>query len=177
MNITKIIVGELETNCYLIEKDNNCLLIDPGAEYPKIKKNIKNKNLIGILITHNHFDHIGCLKDLVNDYHIPVYDNNNLKEGLNHISTFKFHVIKTYGHTMDSITFYFEEDSLMFTGDFLFYNTIGRCDFIESNYKEMLRSINKIKLYPNNITIYPGHGRKTNLGNEKNNNMYFKEIY
>ena len=38
MNITKIIVGELETNCYLIEKDNNCLLIDPGAEYYKIKK-------------------------------------------------------------------------------------------------------------------------------------------
>ena len=173
MNINKMVVGELETNCYLIEKDNNCLIIDPGAEYENIKQFIKDKNLIGILITHNHFDHIGCINNLTKDYNIPVYDNSNLNEGPNHISIFNFEVIKTYGHTMDSISFYFEKEKVMFTGDFLFYNTIGRYDFPESNIGEMFVSINKIRNYPNDITIYPGHGIKTNLGSEKQYNPYF----
>lgn len=176
MHISKIEVGELQCNCYLLEKDNNCLLIDPGAEYKKIKQFIKDKNIIGILITHNHFDHVGCINNLINDHNIPVYDNNSLNEGLNHISTFTFEVIKTYGHTMDSISFYFKVDKVMFTGDFLFYDTIGRCDFPESNYKEMINSINKIKMYPDDITIYPGHGIETTLGREKHHNIYFKNI-
>lgn len=174
MIINKIIVGELQTNCYIIEKNNECLLIDPGAEYLKIKEFIKDKNIIGILITHNHFDHVGCVKDLVREYNIPIYDNNNLKEGINYISTFTIDVIKTYGHTMDSITFYFEDDKVMFTGDFLFYDTIGRCDFIESNYEEMLKSIDRIKGYDDDIIIYPGHGVKTYLGREKKYNIYFR---
>ena len=176
MNISKIEVGELQCNCYLLEKDNNCLIIDPGAEYPKIKNFIKEKNLIGILLTHHHFDHIGCVNNLINDYNIPVYDNNNLKEGINHISNFTFEVIKTYGHTMDSITYYFESDKVMFTGDFLFYDTIGRCDFPESNVEEMISSIKKIKTYHDDITIYPGHSIETNLGREKQHNIYFKQI-
>ena len=167
MNISKIIVGELECNCYLLEKDNNCLLIDPGAEYNKIKEFIKEKDIIGILITHHHFDHIGCLTNLVNDY-------KNLKVGTNNINNFNFEVIKTYGHTMDSITYYFKEEKVMFTGDFLFYDTIGRYDFPESNVEEMKLSIEKIKKYPSDITIYPGHGIETTLEREKNHNIYFE---
>lgn len=175
MNISKIEVGELQTNCYLLEKEGNCLIIDPGDEYLKIKNFIKDKKIIGILITHNHFDHVGCINNLINDYNIPIYNNNNLTEGINHISTFTFDVIKTYGHTMDSISIYFKDEKVMFTGDFLFYDTIGRYDLLESNPKEMLKSINKIKIYPNDITIYPGHGPNTNLGREKQYNIYFKE--
>ena len=173
MNIKKIEVGDLKTNCYLLEKDNNLLIIDPGADYPKIKKEIKDNNVVGILITHSHFDHTGCIKNLINDYNALVFDNNSLKEEVKNISTFNFKVIKTYGHTMDSLSFYFEKEKIIFTGDFLFYDTIGRCDFKESNYQEMIKSINKIKNYPNDITIYPGHGIPTNLGREKQYNPYF----
>ena len=173
MKVSKIIVGDLQTNCYLLEKDNECLLIDPGDESSKIKDFIKDKNLIGILITHKHFDHIGALDEIATFYNIPIYDNSNLKEGTNHISTFTLEVIKTYGHTMDSLSYYFKDDKVMFTGDFLFEGTIGRCDFEESNYNEMLRSIRKIKEYDNDIIIYPGHGSKTTLGIEKENNIYF----
>ena len=55
----------------------------------------------------------------------------------------------------------------MFTGDFLFYHTIGRCDLETSNINDMLTSLNKIKEYPDDITIYPGHGKESNLGFEK----------
>ena len=174
MIITRIEVGELQCNCYLLEKDNNCLIIDPGAEYSKIKKIIKDKNLIGILLTHHHYDHIGCVNNLIKDYNIPIYDNKTLKEGINQISTFTFNMLKTYGHTMDSISFYFQKEKIIFTGDFLFYNTIGRYDFPESNIEEMKKSIKKIKKYNDNITIYPGHGPKTNLGIEKKNNPYLQ---
>ena len=173
MKISKICVGELQTNCYLLEKDNEALLIDPGAEYKRLKKFIKGKNIVGILLTHHHFDHIGCVNDLVNEYNLIVYDNNSLNEGINNISTFTFEVIKTYGHTMDSISFYFSLDKVMFTGDFLFYDTIGRCDFIESDISEMQQSIKKIKKYDDDIIIYPGHGRETSLGREKKFNIYF----
>lgn len=173
MNIKCIKVGYLRCNCYLIEKQDEYLLIDPGDDLEKIEELIKDKNIKGILTTHSHFDHIASLDDLVENYNYKSYDLNNLKEGINTIGNFSFEVIKTFGHTMDSICFYFSDEKIIFTGDFLFKGTIGRCDLIESDYKEMLKSIEKIKKYPDDITIYPGHGLKTNLGLEKKNNPYF----
>ena len=174
MEISSIKVGFLKCNCYLLEKDGECLIIDPGDDYDKIKKYCRNKVIIGILLTHSHFDHVASVDNLVNDYNIEVYTLENFNEGVNRIGNFEFEVIYTFGHTMDSVTFYFREDKVMFTGDFLFKDTIGRCDLLESNIEEMKKSIEKIKKYDDDITIYPGHGMKSNLGYEKKNNIYFK---
>lgn len=174
MKVSCLKVGELRCNCYLIEKDNNCLLVDPGDEYDKILEFIKDKNIKGILITHGHFDHIGCVEQLVHNFHYPVYQKDNLQEGKIKLSTFEFEVIYTFGHSMDSITYYFKEDKVMFTGDFLFFDTIGRCDLDGSDYNVMLESIEKIKQYDDDIKVYPGHGESTNLGREKTNNPYFQ---
>lgn len=173
MNIKYIKVGLLKCNCYLLEKNNSCLLIDPGDDLEKIEDFIKGKKIVGILLTHFHFDHTASVSDLVDKYSYKVYDINNLKEGINKIENFLFEVIKTPGHTMDSIVYYFKEEKVMFTGDFLFKNTIGRCDLVESNYKEMLKSIDKIKHYDDDIIVYPGHGIKTTLGDEKKYNSFF----
>ena len=62
----------------------------------------------------------------------------------------------------------------MFVGDFLFKLGIGRWDLPTGNINEMQSSIKAIKEYPNDITIYPGHGDITNLGYEKVNNPYVK---
>lgn len=174
MKINYITIGPLQSNCYLLEKNNQYLLIDPGEDYNQIKKFIQNKNITGILITHNHYDHTASVNNLIKDYYIKIYSINNLKEGQNKIGSFNFEVIYTKGHTMDSITYYFYEDKVMFTGDFLFKGTIGRCDFTESNKNEMIKSIKKIKQYNENITIYPGHGEKTTLKNELQNNPYLR---
>lgn len=173
MNITKIKVGYLKCNCYLLEKENDCLLIDPGDDYEKIKEYIKEKNILGILITHNHFDHVASVDNLKEDFGIKVYNQKILKEGIMNIGKFKFEVIETNGHTQDCFSFYFEEEKVMFTGDFLFKNTIGRCDLLESDYAEMLKSIQKIKQYDKNTKIYPGHGITTTLEEEIMNNPYF----
>ena len=69
MEINKVVVGPLRTNCYILIKDNKCLVIDPGDELDKIKKEISKKEVVGVIVTHYHFDHIGALnyfdKDLI----------------------------------------------------------------------------------------------------------------
>lgn len=172
MNIKTIKVGCLNTNCYILEKDNKCLVIDPGDEIDKILANIKYE-VVGILLTHRHFDHVGALSDLVKYSNATVYDYDNLKEGINIIEPFTFLVIYTPGHTKDSISFYFKEDKVMFTGDFLFHGDTGRTDLLTGSDEDMRESIDKIKKYDDNIKIYPGHEESSTLGEEKKNNISF----
>ena len=173
MKINNLKVGDLQCNCYILEINNKVLVIDPGDEYEKIKHELNNKEVLGILNTHNHFDHVGCIKNIIEDYKVNLYNYNNLEEKEYNIGPFCFEVIYTPGHTTDSITFYFKEDKVMFTGDFLFYDTVGRCDLEGGSFDTMKKSIEKIKNYDRDITIYPGHGRETTLKREFTNNPYF----
>lgn len=167
MNIKRINVGYLKTNCYILNKDEQVIIIDPGDDYEKIAEEIKGKEIIKILITHYHPDHVGALK-----YFKKNLILQNPVEKTYVFAPFEFEVIFTKGHTMDSITYYFKKEKIMFTGDFLFKETIGRTDLPGGNIKEMQKSINKIKKYPNDIQIYPGHGEKTTLKYEKENNYF-----
>lgn len=170
MQIKIVKVGYLETNCYILIKDNNALIIDPGDDYEKIKQQLGNYNLKGILITHNHFDHIGALKYFNNT---NIYDYNNTEEKEYTIEKFKFNVIHTKGHTSDSVTYYFKDENIMFVGDFIFKSSIGRTDLESGDMNEMIKSIDKIKKYPQDTTIYPGHGDRTILKEEIINNPFF----
>ena len=162
MKIDRVVVGELETNCYILSIDSDVLIIDPGDEYEKIIDKVYGKNILGILITHSHFDHVGALKYFNN----VVYNYYNLSEKNYNIGKFSFDVIYTPGHTSDSICFYFKEENIMFTGDFIFKNAIGRTD-LGGDYIEIKKSLNKIRNYDDNIKIYPGHGDSSTLGEEK----------
>ena len=77
MEINKVVVGPLETNCYILTIGNKCLVIDPGDEYDKIKKVINKKEVIGVIITHYHFDHIGALSYFDKGL---ILDKTNLEE-------------------------------------------------------------------------------------------------
>ena len=105
-----------------------------------------------------------------------VYDKNNMIEGENEIGEFSFDVLYTPGHKDDCITIYFKKDRIMFCGDFIFRNSVGRCDLPGGNIGDMIKSINKIKEYDDDIVIYPGHGDSTTIGYEKNNNIYFLDV-
>ena len=167
MNVKRVIVGELEENCYILEKENKCIIIDPGDEVDKIINNIKY-SVIGILITHYHFDHIGALELLKEKY--------NINENNYNIDGFSFEVIDTPGHTSDSKTYYFKDDNIMFVGDFIFKNGIGRMDLPTGNKEEMIKSLNKIFTYPLDTIIYPGHGEETTLKDERENIDYLLNL-
>lgn len=163
MKIEKVVVGSLETNCYILSINNKCLVIDPGDEYNKIKEIISNKKVVGVIVTHYHFDHIGALDRFDKNL---ILDKNNLEEREYNIDDFNFKIIYTPGHKEDLISIYFKKENIMFAGDFIFKSAIGRTDLPGGDYKEMLSSLNKIKKYDKNIKIYPGHGDITYLGDE-----------
>lgn len=173
MEIRKIKVGYLQTNCYILVENGQCLVIDPGDQFYSIMNQIGDNKVIGILVTHHHDDHVGALERLKNETNAPVFDIHNLSEGRHEIEQFRFEVIYTKGHTDDSISFYFHEYNFMFSGDFLFNRSIGRTDLPTGSMDEMKQSIEKIKNYSDRIRVYPGHGDATNLGEEKQYNPFF----
>ena len=119
MNIEIVKVGFLETNCYILSIQDHVLVIDPGADYDKINEVINNRVIDGVLITHNHFDHIGALEKLINEYKVEILNKDNLNEIEYKINNFIFKVIFTPGHTSDSICFYFEKCFSCFRWQFL----------------------------------------------------------
>lgn len=163
MKIEKLEVGFLKENCYILTKNNESLIIDPGDEAEKIKEKVKGK-VVGIIITHHHFDHVGALEELLKYYKTQMYDIYNLQEGENSIGDFTFEVIYTPGHKEDLISILM--DNKLFCGDFIFLGTIGRYDLPGSNFEEMKKSLRKIIKYDKSIIIYPGHGKQTTLEDE-----------
>ena len=164
MDIKVIKVGPLETNCYILTIENESIIIDPGDDFNKIKEAIGTNKVIGCLVTHFHQDHIEALEEVVSHYDVEI---NKPKYG-----KFNYETIETPGHTFDSKTFYFKDINTMFTGDFIFKSSIGRTD-LGGNDKDMIDSLEKFKQYDDDITIYPGHGQKTTLGQEKINFIFY----
>lgn len=164
MMVDKVVVGNLEENCYILSKDNKVVIIDPGDEAEKIIQKVGNKIVVGILITHHHFDHIGALKEIESFY--------NIKES-KEVTGWNFEVIKTPGHTSDSVCHYFPDEKMLFAGDFLFLDSIGRTDLPTGSDIDMQNSLKFIEKFPDDIVVYPGHGDITTLGHEKKNFKYY----
>lgn len=173
MKVQRIVVGDLEENCYLLVCDGQALLIDPGSDFASIKEAIGDLKLLKILVTHNHFDHVGCVQNVIDTYSVDVFHFQNLQEKEYKIGPFVFQVLFTPGHSFDSVTYYFEKEEIMFVGDFVFAGTVGRCDLPTGNFEEMKRSIHFISTYPKNTIFYPGHGDSTILEKEIRTNPYF----
>lgn len=86
---------------------------------------------------------------------------------------FQFHVRETPGHSHGSVSFVFPSDDVVFSGDALFRETIGRTDLPTGNFEELITSI-KTELFtlPNHYRVYPGHGTDTKISHEKMFNPY-----
>lgn len=197
MNIKKIIVGEIRTNSYIVSKNGKCFLVDPGDDAFAIIDAIKSDELLLILLTHGHFDHVLAIESLHKKFPtVPIYisgeDEHLLKElsKQNHYSSKeikdmkiclkrvneeseiifideKIQVIKTPGHSHGSVCYLVNGN--LFSGDTLFYHTIGRTDFWTSNHCDMISSLKKLTRLPKATKVYPGHGRITSIGEEAKN--------
>ena len=110
-------------------------------------------------------------------YGIKVYDYNNLFEGNHQIEDFSFEVIYTKGHSATSVTYYFPKEKVMFVGDFIFYENIGRTDLPTGSERTIVSSLRKFLSLPNETNVYPGHGPHTTLDNEFRYNPCFKGFF
>jgi glyoxylase-like metal-dependent hydrolase (beta-lactamase superfamily II) len=89
---------------------------------------------------------------------------------------FQFRVLATPGHSIGgvSLVFDFEGDAVVFTGDALFKNAIGRWDLPTGNHAQLLESIEtELFSLPEHYQIFPGHGPSSTIGEEKQNNTFF----
>lgn len=164
--VKRIVVGELCTNCYVIINDKNeALILDPGDDKDKILDFVKGLKIVGILVTHKHFDHIGALEELESFFSLKANEKNN---------SFVYEVIETKGHTEDSVSFYFPSIQSVFVGDFIFKNGIGRMD-LGGNTKEMRESISKFLEIFSDVKIFPGHGDFTFLEWERDTLEHMKK--
>lgn len=200
MKINSIVLHgkHFSSNCYILEKDGEAVVIDPGFEVANLYNYLENKalNVSKIILTHGHFDHWSGLKKLreiypdaklyassVDDYWYGVSENNpnnytpkidvDLKK-LEKVEILgnSFKVIKTPGHSAGSISLYY--NSLLFSGDVLFFNSIGRTDLFQGNQDELFSSIKKLYQLPNETIVYSGHGRPTTIDHEKKTNPFIR---
>lgn len=160
MKIDTLVVGPLETNCYIATLNGKSFIVDPGDEAKRIIDFCKNLDVVEIIITHHHFDHTGALREIEEYF--------NLKENVKS-PYFDYEIINTPGHTSDSRSIYFPKEHILFSGDFIFKNAIGRTDLDTGSDVEMINSLKLISKYPKDTIVYPGHGPETILGDE----LYF----
>ena len=202
MQIIKEIVGLVRTNCYIVKHGKDCFIVDPGDDAQRIIEDTHNCQLRFILLTHGHFDHVLALEAIEGQYPgTDIYIGKKDKELINHLSSqgfsinqhlkdikmpiktvrqgntiafgsHKIKVIDTPGHTEGSVCYLL--NNLLFSGDTLFYHTIGRTDLPNSDPISMLDSLKKLADLSVETKVYPGHGPETTIKEEIRNGYVSK---
>ena len=185
------------------EDTKQAVVIDPAACPSYLMSHIKSEGLKveAILLTHGHFDHIMGIDGFLSEFDVPVYvheDDADAMEDpvLNQSSTYTsgytfgkarylrgrqtlelagytFQVIHTPGHTKGGCCYYVASEDVLFSGDTLFQNSVGRTDFVNSSTSDLVHSVReKLFLLPDDTMVYPGHMGETTIGHEKKYNPY-----
>ena len=184
----------IRNQCYLIEKEGECLLIDPAWEYEVIATYILNNQLTlkGVLLTHSHRDHTDLAEQFSLKYQVPIYIGKKEAdisgftcENLNYLShhdqiylgNFSIHTLLTPGHTAGSVCYLIENH--IFTGDTVFIEGVGGCYDKTSNPVDLFYSIQFLKNYlPATTLFWPGHSYGQSPGKDLTyllkNNLYFQ---
>lgn len=200
--IKKFVLGSAQMNSFLIEHNDEIMIIDPGENIEKVIDYLEESNLqlTRILITHAHFDHVAGLTILRNRYPkakayiaqaemellrnpqtllATAFNSDYCYQGEIHpseeLNVTGLKVRHISGHSLNSTVYIFTEDNVVFTGDTLFNGAVGRSDFINGNQQALLGGITDHLLsLPGDTKVYPGHGFATTIEQEKTNNIFFR---
>lgn len=183
------------------DESKECFIIDPADKSREMERFIEKKELkpLYIVLTHGHMDHCGGAKELCDKYKIDIMihtddkdlilsplnqelrkslglsnppepvrflsDNDLIEEG-----DLKLKVLHTPGHTQGSVSLLF--DNVIFSGDTLFFGSIGRTDLPGGDFGLIKKSLEKLMNFPENTVILPGHGDFTSIVQEKKINPF-----
>lgn len=184
-------------------KTGELLVVDPGDQAQLIEKRIEKTGAkpVAILLTHGHFDHAGAAEELADKYQISIYaheaERKTLEDpGLNlcgmigehkvyradifvkdeevlNLAGFSIRVFFTPGHTIGGCCYYIADEKILFSGDTLFQESVGRTDFPRGSASDLIRAIReKLMPLPDDVTVYTGHDESTLIGYERMHNPY-----
>lgn len=208
ISVKQITNGKWKENCYVVLGLNkDAFIIDPGSDEESIVSFIKgNKlNVIAILNTHSHYDHVGAVEDLKDEFLVPFFLHSKDQKLL---KTVNFYITVFDGNesiSIPTVDYYFDQienpiqlgdfsiqvlftpghtegsvcfhiEGCLFTGDTLLKGRIGRVDLPGGDEPALKKSLGIISKLPENIIIYPGHDKSTTLSNELKNNKSFIHV-
>ena len=203
MKIVSICAESFGSNTYLLVSGNEAMVVDPSVSVSAIMNAVsaEDASLVGILLTHGHFDHILSLDTLRDAMGVKAYIHSNdavmltdgkknafyeffgkertyrpadalLEEGYTiPLGGEMLTVIHTPGHTQGSVCY--SCGDILVTGDTLFAEAIGRCDLWGGSKELMADSLRRLSTLPRNTLIYPGHGPSSRLWAALDNAAYF----
>jgi len=191
------------------DETKECFIIDPGASGKQLAERIRQDGLnpVAILLTHGHFDHAGGAEDLAKEFDIKIYaheaEKDTLRDAQKNVSWmagksevydadiflkdeelitlagFEIKVLHTPGHTEGGCCYYISDEGVVFSGDTLFAQSVGRTDFPGGSMSQIVRSIQEKLLRLNepgnletDIMVYPGHNDPTTIETERMHNPY-----
>lgn len=194
--------GLLDNNSYIIYKDEKAIVIDPTGDVNVLINALDGYELVAIVLTHGHFDHVAGVNKIMDKFNCPIYIHEldmeiakkettlskqfncevidkkypllKLIPGKFVIDIFEFEVHHTPGHSSGCVLIEYKDS--LFTGDTLFQNSIGRTDLETSNYQDMKESLKYIKSFTKDYKVYPGHSGISTLNTEKENNPFLRRI-
>ena len=191
MNIQNLTPGGFASNCYLLTKGNDALLIDCTTDPQALRAALGERTLHAILLTHGHFDHMLSVAAVKRYFNVPVllhrgdaefpcdgtknaytvffgtegtYPHaDRLLEGTERLSfgELSLKVLHTPGHTQGCVCYRIDES--LFTGDTLFFGGYGRTDLFGGDPAALRRSLGSLEQLPKDLRIYPGHGGDATL--------------
>lgn len=210
MDVYTFTVGPFSENTYLLVEEGEAILIDPGFyednEFENFKRRLEQQSaeLVAVVLTHAHVDHILGLGTVADTFDVPVFLSDEDRYLWNNfpsqaqmfgfraetipvepeplrplnpweVGSFVFDVRYTPGHSPDHVVLYSEKDGFVIGGDTLFRQGIGRTDLYKGSFRELKRSIRgQLYTLPDDTVIYPGHGPETTIGHEKAANPFVK---
>ena len=180
-------------------------IVDPAAAADRIAQHIARMEgkPVAILLTHGHFDHILAAEEIRRQYEIPIYACRQEEEMLREPSVnmtdrfsktvslsadrwlsdlevfecagFSVQMLHTPGHTVGSCCYYLKDHGVLFSGDTLFCESVGRTDLPTGDFDTLESSIrNRLYTLPDETRVYPGHMGSTTIGHEKQFNLFVR---
>ncbi|MCQ2313335.1 MAG: MBL fold metallo-hydrolase [Paludibacteraceae bacterium] len=177
MNIKTFYFNPFRECTYIVQDGDNTIIIDPGMltekEQARFKEYLDEHHLMPthILITHTHEDHI-CGLNWLQSTMLQTPDTKHQTSPINQLPE-GWQLIPTPGHKEDAVCFYVPKEGVLFSGDTLFQESIGRTDLPGGDMSVLIRSLEKLKQLPPETVVYPGHGYTTTIAHEIEYNPYF----
>ncbi len=201
--LRQIEVGPMANFVYFVgdTKTRECFVVDPGWDAHSILKIAEKEGMkvVGVLITHTHYDHVNALETLAAKVNGKVYVHHSEAEFLKgvkgvlektedgsliQIGSIRIRCLHTPGHTTGGQCFLVSEDGdtkapmHLLSGDTLFVGACGRCDLPESDPRKMYESLKKIAGLPDETVLLSGHHYgelpTSTVGKEKKSNPYYQ---